>query len=99
MNQLTQNDTAMDSEIISDMFPSAEIMRRLALNDSGFVFDPVNGRSFSANAVGLYVLRFLQHSSNANALLDAIEGDFEVTRAVAQRDIADFSGQLRKFLS
>ena len=95
MKQTMQKDAAISNE----MFPSQEVMRRLALNDSGFVFDPVNGRSFSANAVGLYVLRFLQVNSDVKALLVAIDRDFEVTRSVAERDVAEFSGQLRKFLS
>lgn len=82
-----------------DMFPAPDIMQRLALNDSGFVFDPVNGRSFSANNVGLYVLRFLQHSHDTESLLVSVVRDFDVSRSDAQRDITEFSGQLRKFLA
>lgn len=95
MKQTMQKDAAISSE----MFPSQDVMNRLALNDSGFVFDPLNGRSFSANAVGLYVLRFLQVSRDVKALLVAIDRDFEVARSVAERDVAEFAGQLRKFLS
>jgi len=81
-----------------ETFPSQDILQRLALNDSGFVFDPESGRSFTANAVGLYVLRFLQNHSTADELLAAIEADFDVNRSDAERDITEFSAQLRKFL-
>ena len=81
------------------MFPDREILQRLALNDSGFVFDPVNGRSFSANAVGLYILRFLQHNDDIEALMASIDQDFNVNPADVQRDVTEFSGQLRKFLA
>jgi len=81
-----------------ETFPAQDILQRLALNDSGFVFDPESGRSFTANAVGLYVLRFLQNHSTADELLASIESDFDVNRSDAERDITEFSAQLRKFL-
>ncbi|MFQ5354906.1 MAG: PqqD family peptide modification chaperone [Mariprofundaceae bacterium] len=95
MNQLPWE----KNESGNNIFPSMDVMQRLALNDSGFVFDPVNGRSFTANEVGMYIMHFLQHSNDAEALLVAIVRDFEVSKANAQRDITDFSGQLRKFLT
>ena len=82
-----------------EMFPDRETLQRLALNDSGFVFDPVNGRSFSANDVGLYVLRFLQHSDDMKALMISITRDFDVGEKDAQRDVTEFSSQMRKFLA
>jgi len=80
-------------------FPSHEVIQRLALNDSGFVFDPESGRSFTANHVGLYILRFLQSHTDADDLFDAIELAFDVSRHDAERDIIEFSAQLRKFLT
>jgi len=82
-----------------EMFPDRDVLQRLALNDSGFVFDPQSGRSFSANDVGLYVLRFLQHSDDLEALMANISRDFDVMEKQAQRDVTEFSGQLRKFLA
>jgi len=95
MNQLPWEKTSTNN----DMFPSRDVVQRLALNDSGFVFDPVNGRSFTANEVGMYVLHFLQHSDDAESLMISIARDFDVSRTDAERDIAEFSGQLRKLLS
>ncbi len=80
-------------------FPTQETLQRLALNDSGFVFDPESGRSFTANAVGLYVLRFLQNNQSNEDLFTAIEADFDVDRKDAKRDLAEFAAQLRKFLA
>jgi len=78
-----------------EVLPAQEIIQRLALNDSGFVFDPMNGRSFSANDVGLYILRFLQHNYAIEALLTAVERDFDIQRGQAERDITEFCEQLR----
>ncbi len=79
-----------------DMFPDQDVLQRMALNDSGFVFDPLNGRSFSANAVGLYILRFLQHSDDLDALMASIDADFDVKPSDVQLDVTEFSaGQLQ----
>ncbi|MDQ6952588.1 MAG: PqqD family peptide modification chaperone [Mariprofundaceae bacterium] len=78
-----------------EVLPAQEVIQRLALNDSGFVFDPMNGRSFSANDVGLYILRFLQHNYDIEALLKAIEHDFDIQRSQAERDMTEFFEQLR----
>ena len=80
------------------IFPPQELIQRLALNDSGFVFDPESGHSFTANGVGLYILRFLQHHSNPESILDAICLDFDVAPQDAERDLTEFAAQLRKLL-
>jgi len=82
-----------------EQMPSQDVIQRLALNDSGFVFDPLNGRSFTANTVGLYILRFLQREYDMTALLDAAERDFDIRRTQAERDIAEFFEQLRTHLA
>jgi len=78
-----------------DAFPPRETIGRLALNDSGFVFDPETGRSFTANAVGLFVLRHLQQHGE-EGLLDAVLGAFDVEKADAERDLVEFAAWLRQ---
>jgi len=78
-------------------FPTQDVIQRLAVNESGFIFDPESGRSFTANAVGLYVLHFLQSHSNSDDLLSAIQADFDVSYSDAERDTTEFAAQLRKF--
>lgn len=81
------------------IFPAHEALQQLAMNDSGFVFDPVNGRSFTANDIGLFLLRLLQDQYDMSALLDAVAKEFDVDVNVAERDITEFAGQLRKLLA
>ncbi|MDQ7057057.1 MAG: PqqD family peptide modification chaperone [Ghiorsea sp.] len=95
MTQLPWEKTATGEAAL----PAKEVLQRLALNDSGFVFDPVTGLSFTANAVGLYVLRKLQKHDDVDALFAAVEQDFKVSRSQAERDLTDFFSQLRKLIS
>jgi len=84
------------AETTETLLPAKEVLQRLALNDSGFVFDPLSGLSFTANHVALYVLRYLQKHDDINALFTAIEDEFDVSRSEAERDLTEFFAQLRK---
>ncbi|MDP2810276.1 MAG: PqqD family protein [Rhodocyclaceae bacterium] len=78
--------------------PTPEILRRLALSESGFVFDPVSGNSFTVNETGLVLLRLLQRETDLPALMTAIAEDYDVAPAMAERDLIEFSGSLRQYL-
>jgi len=78
--------------------PAPEVLRRLALSESGFVFDPVTGNSFTVNETGLFLLRQIQHETDPSALMDAITEAFDIAPATAERDLVEFSGSLRQHL-
>ncbi len=78
-------------------FPSPEIIGRLAVSNSGFVFDPVSGASFSVNASGLAVLRAIQAGATDMAtIVHALGAEFEAAPAVLERDVMEFAGRLRE---
>lgn len=79
--------------------PPPENLRRLALSESGFVFDPVSGNSFTVNETGLALLRLLQRETDLPTLVDALAEDYEVAQAVAERDLIEFSSSLRQYLT
>jgi hypothetical protein len=76
--------------------PNQDALRRLAMSDSGFVFDPVNGDSFTVNACGLTVLRLLKDGQSLSQILEQITKEYDVNYRKAERDISDFISQLRK---
>ncbi|MCB9688353.1 MAG: HPr-rel-A system PqqD family peptide chaperone [Alphaproteobacteria bacterium] len=70
----------------------------LAISDSGFVFDPYTGASFTVNATGLHLLRALKDGVIDRAgLLAGLDEAFDVDGADAGRDVDDFLGQLRRY--
>jgi hypothetical protein len=71
-------------------------LRRLAVNDSGFVFDPVSGDSFTVNATGLTALQLLQQQYPLERVVAAITRKYQVDARQAERDVLDFIVQLRK---
>ena len=77
------------------VFPRAETLARLALSDSGFVFDPVSGRSYGVNATGLALLRLLQKPTGLAAVVQALQERFEGDAATLERDVIEFASVLR----
>ena len=71
-----------------------ESLQRLAISESGFVFDPESGHHFTVNETGKLLLRRLQKDSNLAALLDELSEEYAVSRNDLERDILEFAGVL-----
>lgn len=76
----------------------SDSLKRLALNDSGFVFDPMSGQSFTVNPCGLELLKLMQKQADITLIEQQILQDFAVTSDVLERDFLEFSEQLRRYL-
>ena len=71
------------------------ILKRLALNEEGFVFDPTTGDSFLLTATGLVLLRGVQEGLDEARLTARLVERFDVDALQAARDVDDFLVQLR----
>ena len=79
-------------------FPPLTSLQRLAISESGFVFDPVTGHNFTVNETGLAILRLLQKDNQVSALLEKLGKDYEATSRVLERDVLEFAGLLRDYV-
>ena len=83
----------------SQVFPPQEMLERLALSASGFVFDPVAGSSFTANDTGIAVLRALQDGAGELAkVVERLRHEYDAPTAIRERDVLDFAARLREVL-
>jgi hypothetical protein len=92
----TQLSEVYEFNPVTVTLPNQDALRRLAMSDSGFVFDPVNGDSFTVNPCGLTVLRLLKDGQGLREVLEQITKDYDVDSRKAERDVLDFITQLRK---
>lgn len=83
----------MNGQVVE--FPKQTLLTRLALSDSGFVFDPVTGNSFTVNTSGLSILRLLQKTEDWTDIIATLQAEFEVSYSVAERDVIEFATALR----
>lgn len=82
-----------------DLFPSEDIIRRLAISESGFVFDPVSGKSYSANESALAILKILQQTTDIGEITTLVIDEYDVSNRTAERDILEFAASLRNTFS
>ncbi|MGM0576719.1 MAG: HPr-rel-A system PqqD family peptide chaperone [Myxococcota bacterium] len=69
----------------------------LALSDTGFLFDPYTGHTFSVNATGLEILRALKDGLDRDAILERLGERFDVMdEDDLARDLGDFTQSLRQ---
>ena len=88
----------VDEKKTHNELPPADVLKRLAVSQSGFVFDPVSGRSFSVNPTGLRILGLLQQETDIAALIETLTAEYDVDRRQAERDVGEFVGVLREQL-
>ena len=85
-------------DVNSNPFPPLSNLQRLALSESGFVFDPVSGHNFTVNETGLSILRLLQKDIEVEPLLSQLSKEFEAPQRDIERDVLEFAGVLRDFV-
>ncbi len=68
----------------------------LAVSDTGFVFDPMTGETFSANGTALLILSGLKDQRDRVGLVAMLRDAFEVRGEDIARDVDDFIAQLRE---
>jgi hypothetical protein len=81
------------------LLPDAKALKRLAISESGFVFDPVSGHSFTVNETGLAILRLLQQETRLGALQSRLADEYAIERSTLERDLLEFLGSLRDQLA
>lgn len=78
--------------------PSTEMLRRLAVSESGFVFDPASGHNFTLNDTGLRLLRLLQQGRRLDEVLAELGAEFSGDPREMERDILEFVSTLREYV-
>ena len=78
-----------------NLLPDPRTLERLAISESGFVFDPVSGHSFTLNETALTILRLLQKDRRIEDLRRQLLEDYEVDETTLDRDLLEFLGSLR----
>lgn len=73
-----------------------KIKRNVAISDSGFVFNPANGDSFSTNPVGLEIIRMLKSGNAREEIKTFILDNYDTDEASVEKDYYDFIGLLQR---
>lgn len=77
---------------------SEKVLRQLIIHDNGFVFDPVNGHSFTANASAVALLRAMVRYPHMSSLVQALTQEWNVTPEQIKQDIFAFINEIKVLL-
>jgi len=78
---------------------SQELFHRLALSESGFVFDPVSGQSFTVNETGIELLRLFQQATDIQEIKKTLLETYSAQPNELERDINDFISSLSELVN
>ena len=66
------------------------IKRNIALSDSGFVFNPSTGDSFSTNPIGLQIIRMLKDDSTYDEIKEEVLSTYATDEEIFEADFKEF---------
>ena len=71
-------------------------LKNLAISDTGFIFDPYSGKTFTANEVGIRIILFLKNGGDLPSIQTEILKEYDITADQLERDVSDFLIQLKE---
>ncbi|MDF2157719.1 PqqD family protein [Algoriphagus sp. CAU 1675] len=74
-----------------------KIRKNIAISDSGFVFDPMSGESFSLNPIGLEIIQLIKNGNNFKEITKVILDKYQVDEETLDRYFYDFISTLKQF--
>lgn len=73
------------------------LKKNIAVSDSGFVFNPTTGDSYSLNPVGKEILQYLGENRSKEEITSLISGSYDIDEASFEKYFFDFLSMLRQF--
>lgn len=69
--------------------------KNIATSDTGFIFNPGSGDSFSSNQIGTDILSYFKEDKSRTEIIRLICTKYEVEKIQFEKDFEDFLTQLR----
>ncbi|MCK4750825.1 MAG: PqqD family protein [Bacteroidales bacterium] len=73
------------------------IKKNIAISDTGFVFNPTTGDSYSINQVGQEILGYLSEAKSKDEITSLMTSEYEIEGPSFEKYYFDFISMLRQF--
>jgi hypothetical protein len=74
-----------------------KIKPNIAVSDSGFVFNPDTGESFTVNPIGVEIINLLKDSKETSEISNQVRLKYTVDQPTFEKDFDDFIGLMRNY--
>ncbi len=72
-----------------------KLNKNIALSETGFIFNPTTGDSFSANSIGAEIIEMLKSETKTKDIIKTICDKYDVESSAFEKDLEDFMLQIR----
>lgn len=72
-------------------------LKTLAINATGFAFDPMHGESFTVSPTGMTIITELNEGSDVDAIAKKLTDEYEVDFEQAYTDVLEFINRLKRY--
>ncbi|MCD4774365.1 MAG: PqqD family protein [Bacteroidales bacterium] len=72
-----------------------KINKNIAINDKGLLFNPATGESFTANQIGIMIIKLLKEDKSLSEISESISEEYDVDNHTVEKDILDFGFLLK----
>ena len=73
------------------------LKKNIAVSESGFVFNPTTGDSFSLNGVGTDILKLMKEGKSESEIKTAVRTWYDIDEDTLEKDYYDFLKMLGQY--
>lgn len=73
-----------------------KISSNLALSETGFMFSPATGDTFTLNETGVFIINLIKNGKNPEAIIHALIDEYDIDEKTVEGDLEDFINQLKQ---
>jgi len=77
-------------------YEQMKLKENVAVSESGFIFDPNSGESFSVNSTGKMILQMITKGLSMEEIESSITAEYDIDHKTFQRYMDDFAHSLRR---
>lgn len=74
-----------------------DIKKDVAVSDSGFVFNPTTGESYSVNPIGMEIIKMMKLGKTTEEISKTILEQYNVEETTVDKDLNDFFEMLNHY--
>ena len=67
-----------------------KIKKNIAISDSGFVFNPSSGESFTVNSIGIELFNYIKEEKPYEEIRDLVLDKYDTNEVAFDKDYQDF---------
>lgn len=87
-----------NTDIVLQRICSDGRLARLAVSETGFIFDPQTGQSYTLNQTGLLALDLIKRGNSVQKAAQYLSDEYDVSMEVAASSLEAFLFQLGRYL-